>query len=333
MIRQIVAEPSRQSNTFYKLTADMAKEIRDIHLTGAEWRFWSYLVTLDPFGDRYVELPDMLIIMTECGMSKATVYRAIAKFQQHDLFDFESQVKFRNLRVEKSVSKMRLDSQDCETSLKNETEVAKMREVTPETTVYQHSSLSQTIQSNLRSTNNTVVVGKNDFVEEEEIDQVAGIVAQPAAPTPEIELDDLEREEPILPTPDEVSEALTRLRAMGLTLNPTIRSVVKNHYGAVEGAIAHIKERIASGEKFRSIEGAFVKACKENALPSSSVLEGGIPSEVNPPSIEQMAAIEAAKTAGTIRDYYLSSQGVTKVVMLNGIHMKTWWEFLGLDLS
>ncbi len=93
---------------FYPLTPELAKKLREAKLTAAEWRFWAYLVEIDPYGDRYHDLSP-LDIQTECEMSKPTYYRAKAKFQELGLFDFqEEKVSFRNLT---GVSKMRLKSQ------------------------------------------------------------------------------------------------------------------------------------------------------------------------------------------------------------------------------
>ena len=93
---------------FYPLTPELAKKLREAKLTAAEWRFWAYLVEIDPYGDRYHDLSP-LTIQTECEMSKPTYYRAKAKFQDLGLFDFqEEKVSFRNLT---GVSKMRLESQ------------------------------------------------------------------------------------------------------------------------------------------------------------------------------------------------------------------------------
>jgi hypothetical protein len=50
----------------------------------AEWRLWSYLISLDPWGDRYIDI-ETITVMQECDCSKATFYRAIAKFQEIDL--------------------------------------------------------------------------------------------------------------------------------------------------------------------------------------------------------------------------------------------------------
>ena len=110
---------------FYPLTPNVAKKLRKAKLTAAEWRFWAYLVELDPYGDRYHDL-NTLSIISELEISKATYYRAIAKFQKLGLFDFQDKgFSFKN---ETGVSKMRNESQKCETSLKNETEFSKMRQ-------------------------------------------------------------------------------------------------------------------------------------------------------------------------------------------------------------
>ncbi len=53
-----------------------------------------------------------------------------------------------------------------------------------------------------------------------------------------------------------------------------------------------------------------------------------IPAEIEPPSIEQLSTIEAAKTAGTIYDYFLTTDGITKVVMPYRRTQVPWWKFL-----
>lgn len=110
------------SGQFYPFTSFMAKKLREAGLSAAEWRFWAYLTEHDPWGDRYKEL-DPLDIMRDCGMSKATYYRAKAKFQELGLFDFqESKVSFRNLT---GISQIKQQSQKSEPILKNETAILK----------------------------------------------------------------------------------------------------------------------------------------------------------------------------------------------------------------
>ena len=109
---------------FYPFASSMARKLREAHLSAAEWRFWSYLIEHDPWGDRYKEL-DPFDILRECGMSKATYYRAKAKLQKLGLFDFqESKVNYRNLE---GISQIRQDSQKSGSNLKNETANLEMR--------------------------------------------------------------------------------------------------------------------------------------------------------------------------------------------------------------
>ena len=88
------AQPTQTSahaytpDSFFKLTATIAEEVRAAKLTAAEWNFWSYLVTLDPFGDRGVEFNPATVIV-QLGMSKSTYFSAKAKFQRLGWFDFK----------------------------------------------------------------------------------------------------------------------------------------------------------------------------------------------------------------------------------------------------
>lgn len=85
-------------NEFYPLTSNIFQRLRDANLTAAQWRLWTYLVELDPTGDRYCQLPDLLEVLSEVDMSKAQFYKAIAKFQEKELFDFQQNgLVFRNL--------------------------------------------------------------------------------------------------------------------------------------------------------------------------------------------------------------------------------------------
>ena len=98
---------------FFKLSRETSDLLINARLTAAEWRLWVYLISLDPFGDSYLDLPDTITIFEKCRLSKATFYRAIAKFQELELFDFQDKgFSFRNLQ----------GSQKRESCLKNETE-------------------------------------------------------------------------------------------------------------------------------------------------------------------------------------------------------------------
>ena len=151
---------------FYPLTPDYTQHLRKAKLTAAEWRIWSYLVEIDPWGDKYHDL-DLFNVMSECDSSKATFYRAIAKFQDLGLFDFQNQgFSFKNetgterlrkgyLKNETTVSKMRQPvSKMRQPVSKMRQPVSKMRQEsqkcenqTPECPSNNGSSSSQTIQT------------------------------------------------------------------------------------------------------------------------------------------------------------------------------------------
>ncbi|MFM8294645.1 MAG: hypothetical protein ACKN9E_08880 [Microcystaceae cyanobacterium] len=105
---------------FFKFTSEMSDFLRE-NLTLSEWKLWSYLVTLDPFGDQYQALPQVPSILEKCDISKATFYRAIAKLQNLELFDFQERgIDFRNLQAEKRVSPVRQESHGCDKNLMDE---------------------------------------------------------------------------------------------------------------------------------------------------------------------------------------------------------------------
>ena len=118
---------------YYPFTPEYGKRLRAAKLTGSYYDIWTYLIELESWGDNYIEF-DPLTVMFECGVSQATFYRAIAKFQELELFDFQAKsFSIRNLhgaskvRSQKSTSKMRKHSQSCENILKNEKTFSKMR--------------------------------------------------------------------------------------------------------------------------------------------------------------------------------------------------------------
>jgi hypothetical protein len=97
------ATVQRISEPFYALTETISEMLRKIHLTAAEWRLWSYLSTLDQYGDRLRDLPPLPVVLSRCQIGKSTFYAAIAKFQKHGIFDFQpTGFKFRNRQGVKS---------------------------------------------------------------------------------------------------------------------------------------------------------------------------------------------------------------------------------------
>jgi hypothetical protein len=75
--------------TFFKFTQEAAEKLMKINLTAAEWKVWCFLVTSVPYGDSYKKLPSTLEILSKCNVGKSTFYRAIAKLQEAEIFDFQ----------------------------------------------------------------------------------------------------------------------------------------------------------------------------------------------------------------------------------------------------
>jgi len=114
---------SKLPKDFYPLVASTAQKLRNAKLTSSEWAIWSYLVEVDPWGNRYHEV-ETLEVMEKCKVSKATYYRAIAKFQDNEIFDFQDKgfnvrnlqgahsLKIASLKIAKPVSILRKLSQN-----------------------------------------------------------------------------------------------------------------------------------------------------------------------------------------------------------------------------
>jgi hypothetical protein len=131
---------------FYKLTEEVAAKLRSLNLSGSEWKVWSYLATKNPFNDSYQKF-ELISLLAECKVSKATFYRAIAKLQEAEILDVqatEMSVKFltdvTSLRFEttvsdlrQTVSDLRQESQICNNSLRFETTFSDLRQKKPKT--------------------------------------------------------------------------------------------------------------------------------------------------------------------------------------------------------
>ena len=61
---------------FYKLTTDTAGELLAAKLPRSSWELWTWITTLDPFGDRQVQIT-WERAKEVLGISRATFYRAL----------------------------------------------------------------------------------------------------------------------------------------------------------------------------------------------------------------------------------------------------------------
>lgn len=138
---------------FYPLTPEISRKLRNAQLTKHEMALWLYLTEQDPFGDKYWELPSTLEITEELSMSKASYFRARARLQELELFDFQEQkIDCKNLTgvsfKRPSSQKCELGSQKCELeSQKCESESQKRENHDSKPLPDKDSGASQTIQT------------------------------------------------------------------------------------------------------------------------------------------------------------------------------------------
>ena len=93
---------------YFPFTQAIYEALIAADLTAAEWRFWGYLVTLDPFGNgaKY----DPAEAMVKCGLGKSTYFRAKGKLQKLGFNFKDGATKVINLNGVRSQSE-KLDSQ------------------------------------------------------------------------------------------------------------------------------------------------------------------------------------------------------------------------------
>jgi hypothetical protein len=81
------SEKGTKNEKFFLLTPEVRDDLLKADLTAAEWRIWSFLVSLDPFGDRGAKFSPAEL-MLKCGVGRATYFTAKAKFQRLGIFEF-----------------------------------------------------------------------------------------------------------------------------------------------------------------------------------------------------------------------------------------------------
>jgi len=72
---------------FYQTPNHMAVKAIQAKLTSADWCVWSYLQMLDPFGDRFVDIPNPQQIAEIVGLSEKSVKRSIHKLEELGFYD------------------------------------------------------------------------------------------------------------------------------------------------------------------------------------------------------------------------------------------------------
>lgn len=91
--------PGKQE-PYVLIPVSVLEYVRSRKLSGSQYDLWLYLFSLDPFGDRWVDIPSPLEISLEIGFDPRTIQRNANKLADCDLFDFEIKAwKARNTTV------------------------------------------------------------------------------------------------------------------------------------------------------------------------------------------------------------------------------------------
>ena len=137
-------------------------------------------------------------------------------------------------------------------------------------------------------------------------------------------------DEPVLPTVVLMDErdAIGEMRKLGIERNESVLALIKKHKAKVSNALGYIQQ-LARDEDIKNITGAFVTAVREGKDPVDLEPSFGVHLDVNPPTEEQLLALEAALNKRLILDYFFSSIDNTyKVILLNGFTQVLWYEYL-----
>ncbi|WP_342597360.1 hypothetical protein VKI21_02085 [Cyanobacterium aponinum UTEX 3222] len=109
---------------FTQWSTKTLKKLWDCGLSQSEWKVYSFLSIIDPFGDRWVDLPETIVISNYLNISQSSFYRAIAKLSKNGIICFEDKgLHFKNnitLKTEDSSSNLGTNPQTWGAILKTE---------------------------------------------------------------------------------------------------------------------------------------------------------------------------------------------------------------------
>ncbi|WP_414589762.1 helix-turn-helix domain-containing protein [Scytonema sp. PCC 10023] len=94
----IVEQEAVESSAFYKLTARTAVHVINANLSTTAYRLWIYLTSLYQFSDHFEYMPSHSELAARFGVSRRSIFRAIAELEQASLWEFRiERWKGRNL--------------------------------------------------------------------------------------------------------------------------------------------------------------------------------------------------------------------------------------------
>ena len=302
--------------SFYQTPNSMVIKAISAKLTASDWCLWAYLQAIDPHGDRMVDIPSPEEIGESIGLSSRQVQRSLAKLEKCDLYAYEIvQLRGQNLAGlrAKQLCRKKRELKICEqskmTNLSDDDKFVEAKTDLSDEHIYITCAGIQTnpdsSKLNLKTTTNKKIVA--------------------------VELKKVDSEQDPEGSYQEDKEIFLQLRRAGININPTIKKIIVAHRPNVVGAIAHLKERIFSGERFKSLEGAFVTACQEGAKPERLI---NPPIELPQPNKSQLQELEIAKRGGKVRSYCSGPYNGGRTLLVDDCVkccVVTWWEYLKLD--
>ena len=171
------AESGRQP--FVTIPKTLIEYVRSLKLTGTQYDLWLYLYELDPYGDRWIEIPPPDEIATLLRVDPRTIQRAAQRLDDCQLFEFQIKrwrarnttiaTKSRNFSTGKEIrmrtkrSKSPPSDQVVPTGISLPKERQNDPDVTPKTFPCKPSESLQTLQ-----TDQTFSESKRETFEEEE---------------------------------------------------------------------------------------------------------------------------------------------------------------------
>ncbi|WP_066425123.1 hypothetical protein [Anabaena sp. 4-3] len=137
--------PGVEPSGFYQTPNHMAMKAIRAKLTSADWCVWSYLQMIDPFGDRFVDIPNPREIAEIVGLSEKSVKRSIHKLEELGFYDTQIiTIKGKNL-----AGKAIRDDKKLDKVVPKRTKLSTKRQSCPKTdkVVHKKTKLSQNGQS------------------------------------------------------------------------------------------------------------------------------------------------------------------------------------------
>jgi DNA-binding MarR family transcriptional regulator len=80
---------SSKAEPFVTIPCSVIEYVRTLKLTGTQYAFWLYLLVLDPYGDRWIEVPSPSELAPVFKVDIRTLQRAAQRLDDADLFEFE----------------------------------------------------------------------------------------------------------------------------------------------------------------------------------------------------------------------------------------------------